>query len=156
MVFKTNSFGFLNTDLYNSNVSITYITEIIMIENAKTNCEIIFKKYEDLNAVKQIIYSYAEKLINKLFTDERGEEILVNIEDAELYNRSLEDNSANYDPNTWENWLLSDINIVNSHIFFSYLNDSATEHSERLEETDIDFLKDVIRYINKELDRIED
>ena len=116
----------------------------------------VFKKYEDLNAVKQIIYSYAEKLINKLFTDERGEEILVNIEDAELYNRSLEDNSANYDPNTWENWLLSDINIVNSHIFFSYLNDSATEHSERLEETDIDFLKDVIRYINKELDRIED
>ena len=127
-----------------------------MIENAKTNCEIIFKKYEDLNAVKQIIYSYAEKLINKLFTDERGEEILVNIEDAELYNRSLEDNSANYDPNTWENWLLSDISIVNSRIFFSYLNDSATEHSERLEETDIDFLKDVIRYINKELDRIED
>ena len=156
MVFKTNSFGFPNTDLYNSNVSITYITEIIMIENAKTNCEIIFKKYEDLNAVKQIIYSYAEKLINELSTDERGEEILVNIEDAELYNRSLEDNSANYDPNTWENWLLSDINIVNSHIFFSYLNDSATEHSERLEETDIDFLKDVIRYINKELDRIED
>lgn len=149
-------FGFPNTDLYNSNVSITYITEIIMIENAKTNCENIFKKYEDLNAVKQSIYSYAEKLINELFTDERGEEILVNIEDAELYNRSLEDNSANYDPNTWEDWLLSDINIVNSHIFFSYLNDSATEHSERLEETDIDFLKDVIRYIKKELDRIED
>ena len=156
MVFKTNSFGFLNTDLYNSNVSITYITEIIMIENAKTNCEIIFKKYEDLNAVKQIIYSYAEKLINKLFTDERGEEILVNIEDAELYNRSLEDNGANYDPNTWEHWLLCDINIVNSNIFFSYLNDSATEYYERLEETDIDFLKDVIRYIKKELDRIED
>lgn len=127
-----------------------------MIENAKTNCENIFKKYEDLNAVRQSIYSYAEKLINELFTDERGEEILVNIEDAELYNRSLEDNGANYDPNTWEYWLLSDINIVNSNIFFSYLNDSATEYYERLEETDIDFLKDVIRYIKKELDRIED
>lgn len=126
-----------------------------MFENAKTNCENIFKKYEDLNAVRQSIYSYAEKLINELFTDERGEEILVNIEDAELYNRSLEDNSANYDPNTWEYWLLSDINIVNSHIFFSYLNDAATEHSERLEETDIDFLKDVIRYIKKELDSIK-
>lgn len=127
-----------------------------MFENAKTNCENIFKKYEDLNAVRQSIYSYAEKLINELFTDERGEEILLNIEDAELYNRSLEDNGANYDPNTWEHWLLSDINIVNSHIFFSYLNDAATEHHERLEETDIDFLKDVIRYIKKELDRIED
>ena len=126
-----------------------------MFENAKTNCENIFKKYEDLNAVRQSIYSYAEKLINELFTDERGEEILVNIEDAELYNRALEDNSANYDPNTWEYWLLSDINIVNSHIFFSYLNDAATEHHERLEETDIDFLKDVIRYIKKELDSIK-
>lgn len=51
-----------------------------MIENAKTNCEVIFNKYEDLNALRQIIYSYAEKLINELFTDERGEEILVNID----------------------------------------------------------------------------
>lgn len=127
-----------------------------MIENAKTNCEIIFKKYEDLNAVKQIIYSYAEKLINKLFTDERGEEILVNIEDAELYNRSLEDNSANYDPNTWENWLLNKIKIENSRVFFIYMNDNGMEYSERLAHTDIEFLEEIVKYIKKELDRIED
>lgn len=87
--------------------------------------------------------------------DEDGEQILENIMDDELYNRSFEDKSVNCDPNTWDNWLLNEIKIDNSHVFFIYENEMGTEYSERLEYTDIVFLEDVIKYIKKELDKIE-
>ena len=126
-----------------------------MIEYAKGDCENIFKNYEDLKMAERGIYSCAEKLIHELFMDEEGEEILANIMDAELYNSSLEDKSINSDPNTWEYWILNEIKIENSHVFFIYENEMGAEYSERLEHTDIEFLVDVIVYINRELYNIE-
>ena len=126
-----------------------------MIEYSKGFCENAFKNYEDLKMAERGVYSCAEKLFHELFMDEEGEQILENIMDAELYNRSFEDKSVNCDPNTWENWLLNEIKIENSHVFFIYENEMGTEYSERLEYTDIVFLEDVIKYIKKELDNIE-
>lgn len=127
-----------------------------MIEYAKGDCENIFKNYEDLKMAERGIYSCAEKLIHELFLDEEGEEILENIADAELYNCSFEDKSLNCDPNTWENWMLNEIKIENSHVFFIYVNDNGMEYPERLEHTDIEFLESVIKYIKTELDKIEE
>lgn len=126
-----------------------------MIEYSKDFCENVFKNYEDLKMVQQGIYSCAEKLFHELFMDKEGEQILENIMDAELYNRSFEDIGINCNPMTWENWLLDEIKIENSHVFFIYYNDMGTEYSERLEKTDVVFLEDVIKYIKKELDKIE-
>lgn len=127
-----------------------------MIEYAKSDCENIFNNYEDLKMAERGIYSCAEKLIHELFLDEEGEEILENITDGELYNRSFEDSSIYCDPNTWENWKLEEIKIENSHVFFIYVNDRCMEYSERLEHTDIEFLESVIKYIKTELDKIEE
>ena len=127
-----------------------------MIEYAKIDCENIFKNYEDLKMAERGIYSCAEKLIHEMFFEEEGEEILENIADAELYNRSFEDKSINCDPNTWENWMLNEIKIENSHVFFIYENELGMEYSERLEYTDIEFLEDVIKYVKRELDKIKD
>lgn len=127
-----------------------------MFENAKIDCDNIFKNYEDLNMVEQGIYSCSEKLIYEMFFEEEGEEILKNIADAELYNRSFEDNSLNCDPNTWVSWWLIEIKIENSQVFFNYENECGMEYSEKLELTDIMFLKKVIKYIKKELDKIEE
>lgn len=126
-----------------------------MIEYAKGDCENIFKNYDDLKMAVRGIYSCAEKLIHELFLDEEGEEVLESIAYEELYNRSFEDKSINNDPNTWENWMLNKIKIENSRVFFIYVNDNGMEYSERLEHTDIEFLENVIKYIKKELDKIE-
>lgn len=126
-----------------------------MIEYAKGDCEIIFKNYEDLKMAERGIYSCAEKLIHELFLDEEGEEILENIMDGELYNHSLDNRSDVSDPNIWENWMLDELQIENSHVFLIYHNEVGAEFCERLEHTNIEFLADVIVYINRELYKIE-
>ena len=126
-----------------------------MIEYAKGDCDNIFKKYEDLKMAERGIYSCAVKLIHELFMDEEGEEILENIMDGELYNHSLDNRSDVSDPNTWEHWLLDELQIENSHVFLIYHNEGGAEFRERLEYTDIVFLEEVVKYIKKELDKIE-
>lgn len=126
-----------------------------MIEYAKGDCENIFKNYEDLKMAERGIYSCAVKLIHELFMDEEGEQILENIMDGELYNHSLDNGGDVSDPNTWEYWILNEIKIENSHVFFIYENEMGAEYSERLEHTDIEFLVNVIVYINRELYNIE-
>lgn len=125
-----------------------------MIEYAKGDCENIFKNYEDLKMAVRGIYSCAEKLIHELFLDEEGEEVLENIMDGELCNHSL-DNRSECDPNTWEHWTLDKMQIENSHVFLIYHNEVGAEFRERLEHTDIVFLEAVVKYIKKELDKIE-
>lgn len=126
-----------------------------MIEYAKGDCDNIFKNYEDLKMAERGIYSCAVKLIHELFMDEEGEEILENIMDGELYNHSLDNRSDVSDPNTWEDWLLDELQIENSHVFLIYHNEVGAEFRERLENTDIVFLEEVVKYIKKELDKIE-
>lgn len=126
-----------------------------MIEYAKGDCENIFKNYEDLKMAERGIYSCAVKLIHELFMDEEGEQILENIMDGELYNHSLDNRSDVSDPNTWEDWMLDELQIENSHVFLIYHNEVGAEFRERLEHTDIVFLEEVIKYIKKELDKIE-
>lgn len=126
-----------------------------MIEYAKADCDNIFKNYEDLKMAERGIYSCAVKLIHELFMDEEGEEILENIMDGELYNNSLDNRSDVSDPNTWEDWMLDELQIENSHVFLIYHNEVGAEFRERLEHTDIVFLEEVIKYIKKELDKIE-
>lgn len=126
-----------------------------MIEYAKADCDNIFKNYEDLKMAERGIYSCAVKLIHELFMDEEGEEILENIMDGELYNKSLDNRSDVSDPNTWEDWLLDELQIENSHVFLIYHNEVGAEFRERLENTDIVFLEEVIKYIKKELDKVE-
>lgn len=126
-----------------------------MIEYAKGDCDNIFKNYEDLKMAERGIYSCAVKLIHELFMDEEGEEILENIMDGELYNNSLDNRSDVSDPNTWEDWLLDELQIENSHVFLIYHNEVGAEFRERLENTDIVFLEEVVKYIKKELDKIE-
>lgn len=126
-----------------------------MIEYAKADCDNIFKNYEDLKMAERGIYSCAVKLIHELFMDEEGEEILENIMDGELYNKSLDNRSDVSDPNTWEDWLLDELQIENSHVFLIYHNEVGAEFRERLENTDIVFLEEVVKYIKKELDKVE-
>ena len=125
-----------------------------MIKYAKDDCICFFKNYQDLKIAEQGIYSSTEILIRELFKDEDGEQILKNICDAELYNRSFEDNRNNADPNNWENWMLNEIRVDNSQIFFDYENDMGTRFTERLENTDIVFLENVVKFIYIEIDNM--